>query len=115
MMPNLGDGIPTGLLLIADGAAAHGGQAPAAEDPAAVEFDRALLTAVAAADPAALASFCRDRVDQAATLRCESLPTWAALAGLTIGAPPTGGRIGHYGTPFGVGYLVAEWQWRSTD
>ena len=143
-VPDLDDGVATGLLVIADGAAAHGGDAPAAEDPAAPEFDRALLTALAQADPDALASFCRDRAGQAAALRCESLPAWAALAGLTIGSPPTSppittsssrpttrpsgrptartgpttgptaGLIDYYGAPFGVGYIVAEWQWRRT-
>ena len=145
LVPDLDDGVATGLLVIADGAAAHGGDAPAAEDSAAPEFDRALLTALAQADPDALANFCRDRAGQAAALRCESLPAWAALAGLTIGSPPTSppittssnrpttrpsgrptartgpttgptaGLIDYYGAPFGVGYIVAEWQWRSTD
>lgn len=146
LVADLDDGVATGLLVIADGAAAHGGHAPAAEDPAAPEFDRALLSALAQADPDALASFCRDRAGEADALRCESLPAWAALAGLTIGSPPTSpsttgsssrpstrirpttttrpttrrtgrptaGLIDYYGAPFGVGYIVAEWQWQST-
>lgn len=114
LVPDIDEGPSTGLLIIADGAAAHGGDAPAAEDPSADEFDQTLVTVLGDADPAALAGFCRDRVAQAAVLRCESLAAWYALAGLTTDRPPAAGRTTYCRAPFGVGYLVAEWQWRPT-
>lgn len=104
----------TGLLVIADGAACHGPDAPGAEDPASADFDEALCSALAVPDPAVLAAFCSDRAEQAIALRCENLPALAALAALAA-PPPEAGTVDHYAAPFGVGYVVARWQWRSTD
>lgn len=112
-VPDLEGPTTTGLLVIADGAASHGPSAPGAEDPASAVFDAELGARLAAGDPAGLAAFCRDRHQQAAALRCETLPAFAALAGLTAEHPPEDATIDYYGAPFGVGYLVASWQWHS--
>jgi hypothetical protein len=107
--------VPTGLLVIADGAASHGPSAPGAEDPGSAAFDARLRASLASGDPVGLAAFCRDARDQAAALRCETLPGFAALAGLTRDRPPRHAAVDYYGAPFGVGYLVARWQWQPTD
>lgn len=115
LLPDLHGPVSTGLLVIADGAASHGPSAPGAEDPHAAEFDAELCGHLAAGDPAALAAFCHDRRDQAAVLRCETLPGFVALAGLSAARPPVAAAIDYYGAPFGVGYIVARWQWRWID
>jgi hypothetical protein len=106
--------VPTGLLVIADGAASHGPSAPGAEDPGAAEFDARLRGLLSSGDPVGLAAFCRDPHARAAALRCETLPGFAALAGLTRDRPPESAVVDQYGAPFGVGYIVARWQWHST-
>ncbi len=101
----------TGLLVVADGAACHGPDAPGARDDRSAGFDAAIAGALAAGSPTALAAVVRDRAVQAAELRCTGLPAFAAMAALTADAPPTTGRVDYCAAPLGVGYFVAAWQW----
>jgi hypothetical protein len=101
----------TGLLVMADGAACHGEHAPGAPDPRSESFDADLVTALRSGDPMALAAACDRLAGLAAALRADSLPALAALATRTAGNGTARAEILHYSAPFGVGYLVATWQW----
>lgn len=98
-----------GLLVIADGAATHGDDAPGRRDDRAGPFDDALADALAAGSPGALARACADRA-LAGALLAVTAPL-RALAALTEPDPPTAAALLYRGRPYGVGYLVASWQW----
>lgn len=97
------------LLVIADGAAAHGDHAPAPRDDRSAEFDDALASALGAGDPHALRSACDDH-DLADRLLAVTGPL-EVLAELTGPNPPSGADLLYRGAPYGVGYLVASWWW----
>lgn len=101
----------TGLLVMADGAACHGPDAPGARDDRSTGFDAAIAAALTAGSPAALAAVVSERAVQATELRCTGLPAFGALAALTSNDPPTTGRLDYCAAPLGVGYFVAAWQW----
>ena len=98
-----------GLLVIADGAATHGDDAPGRRDDRGGPFDDALAAALAAGDPAALARACADR-DLAGALLAVVEPL-RALAQLTADNPPMAADLHFRGHPYGVGYLAASWRW----
>lgn len=104
-------GPSTTLLVMANGAACHGEHAPGGDDPRSAAFDQDLVTAVSSGQPRALAASCARLSHQAAYLRNDTLPILACLAHLTEPNGPATAKIVHYGAPFGVGYLVATWQW----
>lgn len=97
------------LLVIADGAATHGDDAPGRRDDRGGPFDDALAAALAAGDPQALRRACADR-DLARQLLAVTDPL-LALATLTEADPPTTAELLFRDAPFGVGYLVATWRW----
>lgn len=98
-----------GLLVVADGAAAHGEHAPGRRDDRSAEFDDALAAALGDGDPAALARACADR-DLGRQLLAVTDPL-RVLALLTAAEPPTGAELLYCAHPYGVGYLVAGWRW----
>ncbi len=100
---------PVGLLVIADGAAAHGDQAPGKRDDRSAAFDDALARAFSSGDPDGLRAACADR-DLARQLLAVTDPL-LVLADLTRAEPPPAAELLYRGTPYGVGYFVATWQW----
>lgn len=98
-----------GLLVIADGAATHGDDAPGRRDDRAGPFDDAIGEALAAGDPKALGLACVDR-DLASRLMAVIEPL-RMLARLTGDDPPTAAELLYRDHPFGVGYFVASWRW----
>ena len=97
------------MLVIADGSACHGDDAPGRRDDRAAAFDAALAGALAAGDPAALRIAAADR-DLGRELLATVDPL-TVLALLTASAPPTHADLLFAGAPLGVGYLVASWRW----
>ena len=97
------------LLVIAGGSACHGDGAPGRRDDRAAAFDRALADALADGVPDRLARACADR-ELAENLMADVIPL-RVLASLTEQRPPASADLLYSGAPFGVGYLVARWQW----
>lgn len=97
------------LLVIADGAATHGDDAPGRRDDRAGPFDDALAAALSAGTPSDLAHACADR-NLAGALLAVTDPL-RALARLTQDDPPTAADLRFRGNPYGVGYFVASWRW----
>ncbi len=97
------------LLVIADGSACHGDDAPGRRDDRAASFDAALAEALAAGDPDALRTAAADR-DLGRALQA-SIDPLAVLGLLTMQRPPTTADLLFAGAPLGVGYLVASWRW----
>jgi hypothetical protein len=98
---------PVGLLVLGDGSNRHGDAAPARPDERAGEFDEAVETGLAAADPDALLAL---DPDVAAELNVTGRAAWQVLAGAV---QAVGGQWRSHslydGSPFGVGYHVAVW------
>ena len=97
------------LLVIADGAACHGDDAPGRRDDRSTAFDAALAAALTMGDPDALGRACADR-ELAADLLAIVDPL-DVLARLTAPTPPDAAELLYAGAPMGVGYLVASWRW----
>lgn len=97
------------LLVIADGSACHGDDAPGRRDDRAKTFDAALAAALATGDPDALRVAAADR-DLARALLAAIDPL-TVLALLGAGRPPATAELLYSDAPLGVGYLVASWQW----
>ena len=97
------------IVVIADGAACHGDDAPGRRDDRATAFDAALAAALTMGDPDALGRACADR-ELAADLLAIVDPL-AVLARLTAATPPDAAELLYSGAPMGVGYLVASWRW----
>jgi hypothetical protein len=110
--PELNTGGPdrVTVLVIADGAACHGDDAPGRRDDRSDAFDAALARALAAGDPAALGDACRNPELPADAVMASVNPL-ALLADLTRSAPPDAADLLYSGAPFGVGYFVASWRW----
>lgn len=109
LVTGLGDDTRVGLVIVADGAAAHGEHAPGRRDDRSAGFDDALAAALAGGDPAALAAAVADR-ELARQLGAVTDPL-GVLARLTLADPPTTADLPYRGHPYGVGYLVASWRW----
>ena len=97
------------LLVIADGSACHGDDAPGRRDDRARTFDGALAEALAAGDPDALRVAAADH-DLARALLAQVDPL-TVLALLAAGRPPATAELLYSDAPLGVGYLVASWRW----
>jgi hypothetical protein len=99
---------PVGLLAVGDGSARRSEKAPGALDPAAGPFDAAVAAALAAGDPAALAT-----LDPVAgeRLLAAGVPVWRAV-GAALRDREVQADLHYDQAPFGVGYLVATWQVR---
>lgn len=108
-----GDGT-VGLVVMANGSAAHSEHAPGGDDPRSPEFDENLVTAVSSGDPALLSATCRRLGGLAADLHEETLHVLAALGALTADNGRASAELLHYSAPLGIGYLVATWRWAGT-
>ena len=100
---------PIAVLVIADGAACHGDDAPGKRDDRAGAFDAAVADALAAGSPTQLAAACADR--PLAQELLAAVDPLAVLARLTAADPPDEAELLYSGAPFGVGYWVASWRW----
>jgi len=98
------------LLVIADGAACHGDDAPGRRDDRSSRFDAAVAAALAAGSPVDLSSACADPAFARELLASvEPLDVLARLAGI---APPVAADLLYADAPVGVGYWVGRWRWR---
>jgi len=97
------------LLVIADGAACHGDDAPGRRDDRSTGFDAAISAALAAGSPAALSAACADRSLAGDLLA--SVEPLDVLARLAATGPPAAADVLFAGAPAGVGYWVASWRW----
>jgi hypothetical protein len=95
-----------GLLVLGDGSARRSARAPGALDPRAEDHDAALASALAAADPVALAEPDDALADE---LWVGGRAALAVLGHAAAGQAWTG-RLLHSSAPYGVGYLVATWR-----
>jgi hypothetical protein len=95
----------TALLVMGDGSARREEGSPGYVDPRGEPFDRAVATALAAADTAALAG-----LDPALAreLLAPGRAPWQVLAGAAAGGRWRGDLL-YAGAPYGVGYFVAAW------
>lgn len=102
---------PIGLLVVGDGAATHSESAPGHRDDRAGPFDHTVATALAAADPTALAA-----LDPATAheLMASGRAPWQVLAGATGDGAWTA-EVLYSGAPFGVAYHVAVWRPRPPE
>lgn len=96
------------ILVIADGAACHGDDAPGRRDDRSGPFDAALARALGTGDPHALLEACEP--DLADGLLATVTPL-EVLALLTEDAPPVNADLLFAGAPRGVGYLICSWAW----
>jgi hypothetical protein len=99
---------PVGVLAMGDGSARRTLKAPGYLDPAAGPFDAAVAAALAAGDAPALAALDPAEGER---LMAAGVPTWRAVGAALTGRAVTG-RLHADEAPFGVGYLVADWQVR---
>ena len=93
------------LLVLADGTARRGPQAPGYTDPRSVPLDDAVTTALAGADPAALLALNPVRCDE---MLMAGRPALQVLAGAALGAPWRGELLAA-DDRYGVAYTVAAW------
>jgi hypothetical protein len=97
------------LLVIADGAACHGDDAPGRRDDRSTGFDAAVARALAAGSPADLSSACADRSLSVELLA--SVEPLDVLARLASTSPPAAAELRYADAPVGIGYWVANWRW----
>jgi len=101
---------PTGLLVLADGSAKRGEQAPGFVDARANDFDAAVATALATGDASALRALDPDVAEQ---LWVSGRVGWQVLAGVAEAWQASSrvfAGVTYDAAPLGVGYLVAAWQ-----
>ncbi|GIJ35398.1 class III extradiol dioxygenase subunit B-like domain-containing protein [Verrucosispora sp. WMMD703] len=104
----LGPDQPWALLVMGDGSACRGEKAPGYADPRAEAYDETVARALADADGDALLG-----LDPALStqLKVAGRAPWQVLAGAARAA---GGRwrgeLRYHAAPYGVGYLVANWE-----
>ena len=96
-------------LVLGDASARRAPGSPGHYDPRAAGFDASAALALAGADAAGLAGL---DPELAAELLASGRAAWQVLAGAVATLPaPASARLLLDGAPFGVGYLVACWQW----
>jgi hypothetical protein len=103
-----------GLLVMGDGSARRTPKAPGGFDDRAEAHDRAVRTALADADPAALLALDPLLADD---LLAAGRASWQVLAGALLAAAPDdadrrtwSGDVLYDDAPYGVGYLVVVWE-----
>ncbi|MEV0152347.1 class III extradiol dioxygenase subunit B-like domain-containing protein [Micromonospora sp. NPDC050686] len=95
------------LLVLGDGSACRGVQAPGYDDPRAEAYDEGVARALAGADVAALLG-----LDPAlsAALKVAGRAPWQVLAGAVRAAGGDWrGALSYHRAPYGVAYFVANW------
>ncbi len=101
----LADGVPTVLLVVADGSAARTEKAPASLHPEAAAFDESVAKALASGDPAQLAAL---DASIATAVTAGGRPAWRAAAAALQGTAYAAELLAD-DAPYGVGYVVARW------
>jgi hypothetical protein len=101
------DGEPVGLLVLGDGAAKHTVRAPGHFDHRAADFDKAVATALAGADPGALLALDPVLADELWVAGREAWQVGAAAAQAL--SPAWRGELLYSDAPYGVCYHVALW------
>ncbi len=96
------------LLVVADGSWTRAPDPPEGGSTRIEGVENAVSRALAAGDPAALASAAHQ---DGAAGAMPGAPAFAALARLTLDRPPRRSDLLFDGAPLGVGYLVATWSW----
>jgi hypothetical protein len=103
-----------GLLVMGDASARRTPDAPGGFDDRAEAHDRAVRTALADADPAALLALDARLADD---LLAAGRASWQVLAGALLAAAPAdpdprtwSGDVLYDDAPYGVGYLVVVWE-----
>ncbi|NES12849.1 MULTISPECIES: hypothetical protein [Micromonospora] len=97
----------TALLVLGDGSACRGVQAPGYDDPRAEAYDEGVARALAGADAAALLDL---DPGLSAELKVAGRASWQVLAGAVRAAGGDWrGRLSHHEAPYGVAYFVANW------
>jgi hypothetical protein len=94
-----------GVLAMGDGSARRSEKAPGYLDAAAGPFDAAVAAALAAGDAGALAALDPAEGER---LLAAGVPVWRAVGGALAGRRVRA-RLRYDDAPFGVGYLVADW------
>jgi hypothetical protein len=96
------------VLVLGDGSACRGEQAPGYHDPRAQAYDDAVAAALAVADSRALLDL---DPDLSARLKAAGRAPWQVLAGAAQSAGhPWHGKLSYYAAPYGVAYFVATWE-----
>ncbi|MER7440894.1 class III extradiol dioxygenase subunit B-like domain-containing protein [Micromonospora avicenniae] len=96
------------LLVLGDGSACRGQQAPGYDDPRAQAYDESVATALATADAGALLGL--DPV-LSAELKVAGRAPWQVLAGAVRAAGGDWrGELQYAEAPYGVAYFVAGWE-----
>jgi hypothetical protein len=95
-----------GILALGDGSARRTLKAPGYLDDAAAPFDAAVAAALAAGDAPALAALDPAEGER---LLAAGVPTWRAVGAVLAGCAVRA-TLRYADAPFGVGYLVADWQ-----
>ncbi|WBB57071.1 class III extradiol dioxygenase subunit B-like domain-containing protein [Verrucosispora sp. WMMD573] len=104
----LGPAQPWALLVMGDGSACRGEKAPGHADPRAEAYDGTVARALADADRDALLGLDAGLSTQ---LKVAGRAPWQVLAGAARAAGgPWRGELGYHAAPYGVGYLVANWE-----
>ncbi|MGC5050767.1 hypothetical protein ACLQ2S_04845 [Micromonospora sp. DT48] len=99
---------PWALLVMGDGSACRGEKAPGYADPRADAYDEGVARALADADLDALLSL---DPGLSAQLRVAGRAPWQVLAGAARAAGGGWrGELRYHAAPYGVGYLVANWE-----
>jgi hypothetical protein len=99
---------PWALLVMGDGSACRGEDAPGYDDPRATPYDDAVAAALADADAAALLGL--DPV-VSAQLKATGRAPWQVLAGaVRASGRDWRGDLNYDAAPYGVAYFVASWE-----
>jgi len=98
---------PWALLVMGDGSACRGEEAPGYDDPRAKPYDDGVAAALAGADAEALLGL---DPGLSAELKVAGRAPWQVLAGAVRAAGGAWrGGLGYYAAPYGVAYFVASW------
>ncbi|MBQ1049409.1 class III extradiol dioxygenase subunit B-like domain-containing protein [Micromonospora sp. C51] len=104
----LGSDQPWALLVMGDGSACRGEKAPGYADPRAEAYDETVARALADADGDALLGLDPGLSTQ---LKVAGRAPWQVLAGAARAAGDRWrGELRYHAAPYGVGYLVANWE-----
>lgn len=101
----LGESGGSALVVVADGSAGRGPKAPGYIIEGSEEFDDHVVSALAGADAARLASL---DLREGARVMAAGAPVWAAV-GAGVGSESFGADVRQVGAPLGVSYAVAVW------
>ncbi|GAB3284344.1 class III extradiol ring-cleavage dioxygenase family protein [Kineosporia babensis] len=103
-------GPDTAWLVVGDGTNRRGIRSPGFEDPLAKDFDAEVAKALVGVDPDALSALDPQRADE---LGCVGRACWQVIAGALDEPGSAAATLRYEGAPFGVAYLVADWQFRA--